>query len=176
MVLCTTPASKDTSGVKAESAVDRDADTDTKQPPLGNLLQQPSPPPPPASSSSSRTMATGIEEGGLEASMAGLMLSLQEATSLRCVPFRIDYLDQSSVSSIPKVAIHYTVPPDAVDSLCARDIMACGAVFPITRNPTGGVMATAITSDPRNTALEIGKRLAVRISTGSADINPCPMS
>ena len=38
------------------------------------------------------------------------------------------------------------------------------------------VTVEAITSDPEHTAIEVGKRLYRRLTDGSGDMNPCPMS
>jgi predicted esterase len=175
-VLNSCPATEDSKG---SSSASTGGDVE-RSPPLGNLLQQVLPQPPSSSSSSAKSPITGEgAEASLDAAMQGLTLSMQDATRLRCAPYRIEYVDQpasSSSSSIPKVTIHYTVPQASVDSMCARPIMACGAAFDIVPDQAGGVMTNALSSDPRNTALEIGKRLAVRLSSGSADMNPCPIS
>jgi hypothetical protein len=71
--------------------------------------------------------------------------------------------------------------------------LACGSVFEIVESRTpkiaakkekghdavifgGTVQTIAITSDPEKTALEISKRLFIRVQSGSATLNPCAPS
>jgi hypothetical protein len=81
----------------------------------------------------------------------------------------------------------------SIPVLASRPILACGSVFEITEahtpkaavkkakvneedNTTGTVQTTAITSDPEKTAMEISKRLFIRLQSGSATLNPCSPS
>jgi hypothetical protein len=77
--------------------------------------------------------------------------------------------------------------------LISRPVLACGSVFEIVEShipkiamkkgkghdvvvTTGTVETVAVTSDPEKTALEISKRLFIRLQSGSATLNPCSPS
>ena len=108
-------------------------------------------------------------------------------TKLACLSFGISCLFLISFFLDP--GMH------RVEQMTARPVMACGSVFDILpdnasssarsscssasgdRRPgQGGVKVEATTSDANHTAVEIGRRLFIRMTSGSADLNPCPMS
>ena len=104
-------------------------------------------------------------------------------------------LEQSSIDP-RQWCIHYPAPASAVPMLMSRPILACGGVFEV-REDRGfslndgsgniccsssgncacrGVYIEATTSNPKHFAYEIGRRLAIRIDSGGASVNACPMA
>jgi len=106
-------------------------------------------------------------------------------------------LEQSSTDP-QKWCIHYPAPASAVPMLMSRPILACGGVFEVREdrgfslndgngNVCGsswgsggcacrGVYIEATTSDPKQFAYEIGRRLAIRIDSDGASVSACPMA
>eukprot|EP00600_Ochromonadales_sp_CCMP1393_P013358 CAMPEP_0175004078 /NCGR_PEP_ID=MMETSP0005-20121125/4568_1 /TAXON_ID=420556 /ORGANISM="Ochromonas sp., Strain CCMP1393" /LENGTH=446 /DNA_ID=CAMNT_0016259193 /DNA_START=160 /DNA_END=1500 /DNA_ORIENTATION=+ len=103
------------------------------------------------------------------------------------IPFTIEYVDAGGgggggrgttgkTGTIPRIRVKYTVPAQLVHILIARPVLACGSMFEILEDPPDGIQVLMRSSDPHKTAIEIGKRLQVRISSGGASLNACPMS
>lgn len=102
-------------------------------------------------------------------------------------------LEQSSAAA-DQWCIHYQAPESVVPMLITRPVLACGGVFDVypddgfsinTGSAAGsgdragkrrGVYCIASTTDPERIAMEIGKRLAVRIDSDGASVNACPMA
>eukprot|EP01034_Spumella_vulgaris_P024184 gene24184-30500_t len=63
-----------------------------------------------------------------------------------------------------------------VATMTARPVLACGSMFEILLDSPNGVKTTLTSSDPQKTAVEIGRRLQIRATSGSGTLNPCNMS
>lgn len=76
------------------------------------------------------------------------------------------------------VIVTYHVPENTEDVLTSNPVMVCGGVFEIKKSAQRGLVTVQFRSaQPEKTALEIGKRLARRITSGAptpGDV--CPMS
>ena len=91
--------------------------------------------------------------------------------------YRIESLSVSdNTSSSNKYNIYFPVPEESINMVSNRPVLACGAMFDIKPNHPNGVVVTVTSSDPDNTAKEIGKRLAIRVRGDSGTMNPCPLS
>jgi predicted esterase len=75
--------------------------------------------------------------------------------------------------------VYYRVTqPELVAVLIARPVLACGSTFDVEAVPSANdlVQVKFTSNDPDKTAVEIGKRLANRLSSESGSLNPCTQS
>lgn len=80
-----------------------------------------------------------------------------------------------------QATLRFPIPSDiaaqVIPLLTARPILACGGSFEIVNDPCScGVMTSVHSSDPRRLGRELGRRMAVRISSGGGSLDACPMS
>ena len=88
------------------------------------------------------------------------------------LPYTIEKKDEKG-----SYRIKYPCPTELIDVLTAKQVLARGSCFDIVASSDGkGVQTIASTTDPEGTAEEIGKRLLIRVQSGGAHFNPCPMS
>lgn len=100
------------------------------------------------------------------------------------LPYSIYCLDLPSETpndfhaGIFHVKISFQAPSGSLPVLTSRQILACGAAFDIIADEeqSSGVYVIAITPDPHHTALEISKRLFLRMDSGSESLEPCRLS
>jgi predicted esterase len=93
------------------------------------------------------------------------------------VPYTVEHLDTGN-----NYRIIFHVPVETIPSITSRPVMACGGVFELidssgskSSTELGSVETVISSSDPNNTAIEIGKRLINRQKSEGTSINPCPM-
>lgn len=93
------------------------------------------------------------------------------------VPYTLEHLDNGN-----NYRIIFHVPVETIPSITSRPVMACGGVFELLDSSgakssmeLGRVETLVSSSDPNNTAIEIGKRLINRQKSEGTSTNPCPM-